>query len=236
MGEEKRERAALSRESRQAIMADKYVMGKKGERRMKDVEVCLPICVGTVSFWLGKRADEYHSHKWTVYVRSPVNEDLSPVVKKVVFHLHHSFAAPVREVQQQPFELTETGWGEFEITAVVHFVDEAKEEPFQMVHGLKLFHTNEQPLSTKKPVVSEHYEELVFSEPTEALYTKVVPIVSKPAPSSPLTPHFHQHSDAEEFAKISKARERIANLVPSIKQTKDGGEPAAGQTQVKMEA
>ena len=50
---------------------------------MKDVEVCLPICVGTVSFWLGKKADEYHSHKWTVYVRSPVNEDLSPVVKKV---------------------------------------------------------------------------------------------------------------------------------------------------------
>merc|ERR1739848_757626 len=188
MGEEKRERAALSRESRQAIMADKYVMGKKGERRMKDVEVCLPICVGTVSFWLGKKADEYHSHKWTVYVRSPVNEDLSPVVKKVVFHLHHSFAEPVREVQQQPFELTETGWGEFEITAVVHFVDEAKEEPFQMVHGLKLFHTNEQPLSTKKPVVSEHY-------------------------------------DAEEFAKISKARERIANLVSSIKQTKEGGEP-----------
>ena len=139
-------------------------------------------------------------------------------------------------MQQQPFELTETGWGEFEITAVVHFVDEAKEEPFQMVHGLKLFHTNEQPLSTKKPVVSEHYEELVFSEPTEALYTKVVPIVSKPAPSSPLTPHFPQHSDAEEFAKISKARERIANLVSSIKQTKEGGEPAAGQTQVKMEA
>ena len=64
-------------------MADKYVMGKKGERRMKDVEVCLPICVGTVSFWLGKKADEYHSHKWTVYVRSPVNEDLSPLVKKV---------------------------------------------------------------------------------------------------------------------------------------------------------
>ena len=50
---------------------------------MRDVEVCLPICVGTVSFWLGKKADEYHSHKWTVYVRSPVNEDLSPMVKKV---------------------------------------------------------------------------------------------------------------------------------------------------------
>ncbi len=119
---------------------------------MKDVELCLPICVGTVSFWLGKKADEYHSHRWTVYVRSPMNEDLSPMVKKVVFHLHHSFDQPVREVHQQPFELTETGWGEFEITVVVHFVDEASEEPYQMVHGLKLFHANDQPLTTKKPV------------------------------------------------------------------------------------
>ena len=69
-----------------------------------------------------------------------------------MFHLHHSFAEPVREVLHQPFELTETGWGEFEITAVVHFIDEAMEEPFQMVHALRLFHQNEQPLTTKKPV------------------------------------------------------------------------------------
>ena len=40
------------------IMADsatKYVMGKNGQRRMKDVELCLPICAGTVSFWQGKK-------------------------------------------------------------------------------------------------------------------------------------------------------------------------------------
>ena len=147
-----------------------------------------------------------------------MNEDLSPLVKKVVFQLHHSFQEPVREILQQPFELTETGWGEFEITATVHFVDEAKEEPFTLAHGLKLFHTDDQPLTTKKPVVSETYEELVFSEPTEALHKRVMPIASKPAPPSPLLPHFPTHSDAEEFAKISKARERVANLVSSIKQ------------------
>jgi len=169
------------------------------------------------------KADEYNAHKWTVYVRSPVNEDLSPAVKKVVFHLHHSFAEPVREVLEQPFELTETGWGEFEITATVHFVDEAMEEPFKLAHGLKLFHTNDQPLTTKKPVVSETYEELVFSEPTEEFHKKVVPITPKPAPPSPLLPHFPQHSDAEEFGKISKARERIANLVSAAKQQAGGG-------------
>lgn len=141
-------------EARAAIMSaeSKYVMGKKGERRIRDVELCLPICVGTVSFWQGKKADEYNAHKWTVYVRSPVNEDLSPAVKKVVFHLHHSFQEPVREVTEQPFELTETGWGEFEINVHVHFADEAMEESFQIAHGLQLFHKNNESLSTKKPV------------------------------------------------------------------------------------
>lgn len=34
---------------------------------------------------------------------------------QVVFQLHSSFAVPLRHVEQQPFELTEAGWGEFEI-------------------------------------------------------------------------------------------------------------------------
>ena len=38
-----------------ADSATKYVMGKNGQRRMKDVELCLPICAGTVSFWQGKK-------------------------------------------------------------------------------------------------------------------------------------------------------------------------------------
>ena len=67
----------------------------------------------------GTQADEYHSHRWTVYVRDPENKDLSHVVDKVVFKLHDSFEKPVRVVEAPPFELTETGWGEFEIGITV---------------------------------------------------------------------------------------------------------------------
>ena len=35
---------------------------------------------------------------YTVYVRGPNDEDLSGVVRSVVFTLHHSFAHPVRGV------------------------------------------------------------------------------------------------------------------------------------------
>jgi len=63
---------------------------------------------------LGKKADEFHTHKWTLYLRGANNEDLSGVINKVVFHLHPSFAQPVRELTDPPFEVTERGWGEFE--------------------------------------------------------------------------------------------------------------------------
>ena len=61
------------------------------------------------------QASEYQSHRWTVYMRSPTGEDLSHVLKKVTFVLHESFTDAHRDVAFPPYELTETGWGEFDI-------------------------------------------------------------------------------------------------------------------------
>jgi transcription initiation factor IIF auxiliary subunit len=55
-----------------------------------------PIIYGNISWWLGKKADDTKTHRWTTYVRGPHNEDLSYFIKKVVFTLHPSFPNPVR--------------------------------------------------------------------------------------------------------------------------------------------
>ena len=83
-------------------------------KRLEKTTACLPVVYGSVAFYLGKKADEYQTHQWTLYVRGPNNEDLSGVISKVVFQLHASFAQPVRELESPPFEVTERGWGEFE--------------------------------------------------------------------------------------------------------------------------
>jgi len=67
------------------------------------------------------QASEYQSHRWTVYLRSPSGEDLSHVLKKVTFVLHESFQNPKRDVEFPPYELTEVGWGEFDIIVTLHF-------------------------------------------------------------------------------------------------------------------
>ena len=41
---------------------------------------------------------------------------------QVVFKLHDSFEKPIRVVETAPYELTETGWGEFEIQITVSVV------------------------------------------------------------------------------------------------------------------
>ena len=51
---------------------------------------------GSISFWLGKKADSSTSHKWICYIRGPNGEDLSYFIQKVVFYLHPSFQEPIR--------------------------------------------------------------------------------------------------------------------------------------------
>ena len=84
-------------------------------KRVKDAAVCCPLVYGSLAFWLGRKADEFHTHKWTLFVRGPHGEDLGYFVEKVVFKLHPSFAQPVREVTKPPFEVSEKGWGEFDV-------------------------------------------------------------------------------------------------------------------------
>uniref|UniRef100_A0A6N2MDF4 YEATS domain-containing protein n=1 Tax=Salix viminalis TaxID=40686 RepID=A0A6N2MDF4_SALVM len=104
---------------------EKKILNKK----LKDVEISIPIVYGNIAFWLGKKANEYQSHKWTVYVRGATNEDLGVVIKRAVFQLHSSFNNPTRVIEAPPFELSESGWGEFEIAITLYFHNDVCDKP-----------------------------------------------------------------------------------------------------------
>lgn len=71
--------------------------------------------------------------------------------------------------------MTETGWGEFQLNIRIVFQD-PNQKPLNLVHHLKLYPTDEaaNQLKTSKPVVSEHYEEIVFDPPTDAMASILV--------------------------------------------------------------
>lgn len=133
-----------------------------------------------------------HSHKWTVYVKGLDGADISYWLKKVQFKLHDTYANPVRStrsirfplarqlltgpyeaIEQPPFQVTETGWGEFDISIKLFFVPEACEKPQTLWHSIKFYPYDEKTERDKaegRPVQSETYTEVVWNEPTEQFF------------------------------------------------------------------
>lgn len=133
-----------------------------------------PIVFGTCAFWLGKKADESVSHKWCIYVRGNHSEDLSLIIKEVSFTLHSSFTNHIRFVKSPPYELYESGWGEFDIKITIYLHDPSL-RPIEHVHGLKLYPFNQnQTQSTKKPIISETYDEIIIVNPKMEYFPKIV--------------------------------------------------------------
>lgn len=133
--------------------------------RVKGVTIVKPIVFGNVARYFGKkREDDGHTHQWTVYVKPYRNEDMSAYVKKIQFKLHESYGNPLRVVTKPPYEITETGWGEFEIIIKIFFID-PNERPVTLYHLLKLFQSDSSAMP-KKTVVSEFYDEMIFQDPT----------------------------------------------------------------------
>lgn len=66
------------------------------DARQKNVIVSKPIVYGSAATYLGRKAEETKTHRWSIYLRGVDNEDLSYMISKVVITLHMSFANPVR--------------------------------------------------------------------------------------------------------------------------------------------
>lgn len=82
---------------------------------------------------------DYHKHVGG-------KDDISHFVRRVQFKLHDSFPQPVRTCDRPPYQVTETGWGEFEVQIKIFWVTESAEKPLQTFHYLKLHPWNPLPV------------------------------------------------------------------------------------------
>jgi len=130
----------------------------------KNQIIVKPFVYGSVAINLGKKSKEEATHKWCVYVRGVNNENISNFIKSVTFTLHTTFQNNVRTINKWPFELYEMGWGEFDIKIKIELIDESV-KPIELIHPLKFYNQPHQSQSSKKPVVSESYDEIIFVNP-----------------------------------------------------------------------
>ena len=100
--------------------------------------------------------------------------DKIPFVEKIEYHLHPTFAEPVRVIQGDgPFEVVEEGYGSFDIKVVIHFKNS---EQFSFTHSLIL----EKPRNDSQHTVK-------FKDPSEeftALLLANFPEVQLPQPTA----------------------------------------------------
>lgn len=256
------------------------------QRRIKGLAIHRPIVYGNTATFVNpsERTIPEHSHRWTVAVRSAASpppgkcgevqqvggyDDLSYFIKKVSFKLHETYASPTRVIEKPPFEVSETGWGEFEIQIKIFFVAEAAEKVISVSHLLKLHpwtidstsgvvvavppgtplaaasgstastatsgatgtgtDANAAASATGLDVSSVHswqFDEVVFNDPTEALYNIMVqnpptplpkkPRIAKTAFPAPISPHnggaFGElclETESKEGERISAARDKL---------------------------
>lgn len=198
-------------------------------KRIKTLSVTRPILYGNVSKKLGDvrppNAPTEHTHLWTIFVKGPNNEDISYFIKKVVFKLHDTYPNPIRSVESPPFEITETGWGEFEINVKIYFIEEANEKVVSFYHHLRL---HPYDLSGKVPKVlpqkpeeeisSVIYDELVFNEPNETFFAKLMSVPGNKLPNNKTDECvFSRQLEDEELVRIDKAIGTVESEIAELK-------------------
>ncbi|MBW0503130.1 hypothetical protein O181_042845 [Austropuccinia psidii MF-1] len=212
------------------------------KRRLRGLAIHRPIVYGSAATLIPvaeRIVNPDHNMRWTVAVRSAASpppdspilqsrsipqdviggcDDLSYFIRKVSFKLHDSYPNPLRVIDKPPFEVNETGWGEFVIYIKIYFVSESGEKAIQVQHSLKLHDwipnpnlpthqkwlepktdaqntpsdsNQSSPEPTESPslqpvqsaIHSWQYDEIVFTEPFESFYQKLLAHPPTPLPA-----------------------------------------------------
>ncbi|KAA1088783.1 NuA4 histone H4 acetyltransferase complex and the SWR1 complex subunit [Puccinia graminis f. sp. tritici] len=176
------------------------------KRRVRGLAIHRPIVYGSVATMIPveeRIAKPDHNMRWTVAVRSAASpppgsaileervipgdviggsDDLSYFIKKVTFKLHDSYPNPLRVVDKAPFELSETGWGEFVIGIKIHFLSESAEKAIQLQHPLKLHDWTADPNLSIPPVWLDQSLADSAPQPGSSSGVPLDPVTSKPDP------------------------------------------------------
>ncbi|KAJ7584365.1 yeats family protein [Mycena floridula] len=227
-------------------------MASSDRVRVRGVSIFRPIIYGNTATVLTPAERETsaspdHTHRWTVAVRSaasPENakdvggaDDLSYFIKRVTFKLHDTYPNPSRNIDKPPFEVSETGWGEFEIQIRITFITESGEKALALYHHLKLHPwtaTGEPEIPPIEvamklgPVHSWQYDEIVFNDPYQNFLnilmahppTHLPKHKTKPVPfhlANPSSleaskgglPEFTAAMEQEEALRLEEARKKV---------------------------
>ena len=133
--------------------------------------------------------------------------------------MHHT-----AEVTAPPYQVCETGWGGFDISIDIHLRDPAL-PVLRLAHYLRLYNdgagpTTSQSAGADRPVVSEHFDELVFNAlPSDpALRAALLRGPVGDPPPYPYAEHMGLVSSEADLVGIAAARKWVADRVEELEE------------------
>jgi YEATS domain-containing protein 4 len=152
-------------------------MAPASSKRVKQTKVTRHFIIGNEAHVLPYAGypsppPEGHTKGWKVYVRPlPNGPDITTWLKKVQFKLHHTYTDASRTIEAPgPFEVQETGYGEFGVEIRLYFAPESGEKAVYREHYLVLapYGSEEQKAKQEKDnhIIAERLETVEFNEPT----------------------------------------------------------------------
>ncbi len=156
-------------------------MAPTSSKRVKNCKILRNFLIGNEAHVLpypgyANPPPDGHTKAWKVYVRPlPNAPDMTTWLKKVQFKLHHTYADASRTIEAPgPFEVQETGYGEFGVEIRLYFAQESGEKAVYREHYLCLapYGSDEQKALQEKEnkTVAERLETIEFNEPTQDFF------------------------------------------------------------------
>lgn len=152
-------------------------------KRVKNTRVSRPFIIGSQAWDLNPanrppNTPTEHTKGWRVYVRGlDSGPDITTWLKKVQFKLHHTYTDASRTVEAPPFQIQETGYGEFDIELRLYFDSSSGEKAQYRLHRLRLepYGTEDAVRKQKAAnmVTAETCEIVEFNEPSAEFFAKM---------------------------------------------------------------
>lgn len=102
------------------------------------------------------------------------------------------------------------GWGEFEITARIYFID-PQEDSIDLTMNLRLFPDEDAQLSTKTPVITEQKDDIIFADPSLAFYRCLLKGPVKEAPRTDFSA-----TEEDEMMRIKRAHDHVKEQIANV--------------------
>lgn len=194
---------------------------------MAGQSVQIKLVLGHSAQWRKKPTTEGYTHDWTVIVKGEEGHEIKHFVEKVVFYLHESFPKPKRVVKDPPFQVSESGYGSFNLPVEVYFRNKDEPKKVKFDYDLLLPNLNDPPINQIRS------ECLTFQNPSEEFRQKLLkaggmvsngpPVPLNDKPKTPLAVPAPPPSNNSIPSAASIANTATPNLVPPASKLKRSG-------------